>query len=91
MNSPDLFDDQDDWAQQIGALVKDKFLEVNGEIEPDADLFALGMDSMGTMQLIIHLEDSFRIRIPASAVTQDNLRSPRRIARLIRQIKVGVR
>jgi acyl carrier protein len=81
----------DDLEERIAALIKDKFLEVPGELQPAADLFALGIDSMGIMQLLILIEQSFGVRIPDRAVTQDNFRSPVRIAELIRGINAGVR
>lgn len=81
----------DDLAERISALIKEKFLEVPGELEPAADLFALGLDSMGIMQLLILIEQSFGVRIPDQAVTQENFRSPGRIAELIRGIKAGAR
>lgn len=70
-------------ARQISLLIKEKFLEVPGEIEPHADLFDLGLDSMGIMQLIISLEESLGVRIPSEAVTQDNFRTSSRIAALV--------
>jgi acyl carrier protein len=81
----------DDLEERIAALIKEKFLEVPGELEPSADLFALGLDSMGIMQLLILIEQSFGVRISDRAVTQDNFRSPVRIAALIRGINAGAR
>jgi len=72
-------------------LIKEKFLEVPGELEPEADLFALGLDSMAIMQLLIAIEQSFGVRIPDRAVTRDNFRSPCRIAHLIREINARAR
>ena len=80
-----------DLEERIAALIKEKFLEVPGELEPAADLFALGLDSMGIMQLLILIEQSFGVRIPDRAVTQDNFRSSVRIAELIRGINAGAR
>lgn len=81
----------DDLEERISALIREKFLEVPGELEPGADLFALGLDSMGIMQLLITIEQSFDVRVPDWAVTQDNFRSPRRIAQTIRGITAGSR
>lgn len=82
---------RDDLEERISALIRGKFLEVPGELEPGADLFALGLDSMGVMQLLITIEQSFGVRVPDRAVTQDNFRSPRRIAHLIRAVTAGSR
>jgi len=81
----------DDLEERISALIREKFLEVPGELEPGADLFALGLDSMDIMQLLITIEQSFDVRVPDRAVTQDNFRSPRRIAQTIRGITAGSR
>jgi len=81
----------DDLEERISALIREKFLEVPGELEPGADLFALGLDSMGIMQLLITIEQSFDVRVPDRAVTQDNFRSPCRIAQTIRAITAGSR
>lgn len=81
----------DDLEERISALIREKFLEVPGELEPGADLFALGLDSMGIMQLLMTIEQSFGVRVPDRAVTQDNFRSPCRIAHLIRGITAGSR
>jgi acyl carrier protein len=80
-----------DLEERIAALIKENFLEVPGELEPTADLFALGLDSMGIMQLLILIEQSFGVRIQDRAVTQDNFRSPVRIAELIRGINADAR
>jgi len=80
-----------DLEERIAALIKENFLEVPGELEPTADLFALGLDSMGIMKLLILIEQSFGVRIPDRAVTQDNFRSPVRIAELIRGINADAR
>jgi acyl carrier protein len=81
----------DDLEKRIAALIREKFIEVPGELEPGADLFALGLDSMGIMQLLITIEQSFGARIPDHAITRDNFRSPCRIAHLIRDINAGAR
>lgn len=75
--------------RRIAGLISEKFLEVPGELAPDADLFALGFDSMGIMQLIVAIEELFGARVPAEAVTQGNFRTPSRIAELVRKITAG--
>lgn len=72
--------------RRIAGLISEKFLEVSGELAPDDDLFGLGFDSMGIMQLIVAIEEQFGARVPAEAVTQDNFRTPARIAALVRKI-----
>lgn len=81
--------DSDALERKIAALIKEKFLEVRGELDADSDLFGLGLDSMGIMQLIISLEETFGARIPGESVTQDNFRTTRRIAELVRKLTPG--
>ena len=73
------------------SLVREKLFDGGQPLTDSTDLFAAGLDSMGIMQLLILIEQSFGVRIPDQAVTQDNFRSPVRIAKLIRGFNAGAR
>lgn len=41
------------------------------ELDPDADLIALGLDSMGVMQVLAALEDTFGIELADELLTEE--------------------
>ena len=53
-------------------LLDDLFFGEPGVIEPDDDLFELGLDSMGVTRLVVFAERSLRSRIPDSEIVADN-------------------
>lgn len=80
------FESSDALERWVVTLVGENLLEVRGDLSRDADLFELGLDSMGIMQLIVAIEERFGVRVPSQLVTQTNFRSSARIAALIREI-----
>lgn len=58
-------------------------LETHGGEDAGTDLFEAGMDSMAIMQLLILIEDKFRIQIPAHEVNTTNFKSVRALAQLL--------
>ena len=50
------------------------------------DLFALGLDSLGIMQLLVSLEQELGISLPAEAMTRQNLGSIRSICSLVESV-----
>lgn len=51
---------------------------------PDADLFQVGiLDSMTLVDLILHLEHAFHLRLPLEDIELDSFRSVRNIAKLL--------
>ena len=73
-------------ANEIAELIKEKLLvEV---ISPEEDLLVEGvLDSLTLIQLLIHLEERFRIRISLEELEIENLRSIGSIARLVEDRK----
>ena len=43
------------------------------EFAPDDDLAALGLDSMGTINLLIDLEEAFGLELPDGLITEETL------------------
>lgn len=41
----------------------------------DDDLLEAGLDSMGIMRLIMHIEDQFAVTLPDSEIDPDNVKS----------------
>jgi len=70
-------------------LVQEKLLETAVPLRPDSDLFSAGLDSMGIMQLMISIEESYGIRVPESEVTRGNFGSANQLAALVRRCAGG--
>ena len=59
-----------------GQIVEDLFFGDAGvEIASDADLFELGVDSLGVNRLVVFIERRFRVRVGDDEIVADNLRT----------------
>ena len=56
------------------------------ELTDDADLLALGMDSMAMLRLTVFLEEAFRINIPPGATTPEHIGSVQAICEWVEQL-----
>lgn len=66
-------------------LVEEKLIEPTAPLGADSDLFSAGLDSMGIMQLMISIEESFGVRVPEHEVTRENFSSAHKLAELVRR------
>lgn len=64
----------------ISLLQEHEILGGDDAIHAESDLFALGLDSLAMMQLILHLERRFNLSLPAAEVTRERFSSPARLA-----------
>lgn len=55
----------------LNLILEQQIIETPAPVEPDTDLFALGLDSMAMMQLLLHIEDRFGISVGAGEMTRD--------------------
>ena len=71
-----------DMVGAIRSLLSEKLLaEVDS---PDTDLLKAGvLDSLALIQLLLHLEESFGVKIPLDELEIEDLRSVSSIARLV--------
>jgi acyl carrier protein len=77
--------------EQIKDYIVTKFMFDRSALGPDEDLLNQGIvDSMGILQLVNHLEETFGIRINDEDIVPDNFRSLRTLAELVMQ-KNGVK
>ena len=53
------------------------------EIDPDADLFELGIDSLGVNRLVVFVERRFGVRIGDDEIVRENFRSLRALTTLV--------
>lgn len=67
----------------ISLLTEHHLLETDEPLMPDSDLFALGLDSLATMHLQLHLERDFGIAMPTSAITRESFATPEKLAALV--------
>ncbi|HEY1048647.1 MAG TPA: phosphopantetheine-binding protein [Prosthecobacter sp.] len=55
----------------IELLVSENILEPQEPLAPDTDLFATGLDSMAMMQLLLQIEERFRLSVSPAEMTRD--------------------
>lgn len=67
------------------AFVRDKLIETGEGTAAHTDLFSSGLDSMGIMQIMIHLEEAYGVKVPESEVTRENFASVARLVDLVRR------
>ena len=70
-------------AAVLNLIVEQQIIETSVPVEPDTDLFALGLDSMAMMQLLLHIEDRFGIAITPGDVTRDHFATASAMAQLL--------
>lgn len=66
-----------DWLNDEGVL------ELDWDFPEDGDLFTAGLDSMAVMQLVVAVEDRFKVELTPEDLTRANLATPTSLARLI--------
>ncbi|MEH0845488.1 phosphopantetheine-binding protein [Micromonospora sp. CPCC 205711] len=52
------------------------FLPVGEKLDPDADLRDLGLDSLGTVELLSHLEKAYQVRFTDELLSMDTFATP---------------
>lgn len=66
------------WDDRFEAVIR-RFLPFLGpeeELPADADLRDLGLDSMGTVELLASLEDGYAVRFTDEALMKENFATP---------------
>lgn len=71
-------------AELLEILRRD-VLDTDQDVRSDTDLFVLGLDSMGIMQLLLHIEDQFGVSLDATDLSRENFRTPASIAGLLQR------
>lgn len=65
--------------EMLGRLVPDN----DSEIRDDADIFTMGLDSVGTMLLITEIENLYSLTLTADTIPYDQLRTIAGIASFV--------
>ncbi len=63
-----------------------KFPEGAANIPMDTELQALGLDSMGAINLLLDLEDSFDIAFPGSLLTEETFKTADSLSKAIQSL-----
>ena len=58
-------------AHVIDLLVDQQIVDASEPLTADSDLFACGMDSLAMMQLLLHLERVFAVRVAPEEMTRE--------------------
>ncbi|MDZ4287109.1 MAG: acyl carrier protein [Prosthecobacter sp.] len=58
-------------ATVIALLIEQQIVDPSDPLTPESDLFACGMDSLAMMQLLLHLERDFAVRISPEEMTRE--------------------
>lgn len=69
---------------QLLKILGEEMLEPEEPLQKNSNLFEAGLDSMGIMQLLIAIEDSFEVSIDPVDLSRDNFKTVNSIAELIR-------
>lgn len=57
-----------------------------GPIDPAQDLRTAGLDSMGSVQLLLQLESAFGVLIPDEALTKETFETPADLWRVVHSL-----
>ncbi|HYF35024.1 MAG TPA: phosphopantetheine-binding protein [Prosthecobacter sp.] len=61
-----------------------RLLPASAPLPLDADLGALGLDSLQSIDLLVALEQEFEIQIPDEKITAESFSTPRHLLELVR-------
>lgn len=73
----------------VALLQQHHIVESDGDLTPDSDLFSQGLDSLAMMQLMLHLEKDFGVRISPAEMTRNHFASARVLAGWLSRIQPG--
>lgn len=61
-------------------ITEQHIVDTTEPLAADTDLFACGLDSLAMMQLMLHLENRFAVRIPPAEMTRERFASAEALA-----------
>jgi len=67
-------------------ILSSEILEVPPGFNEHTDLFDAGLDSLGTMQLLVRIEQRLGIQLPAGKLTKENSSTVEQLTRLIHEV-----
>ena len=75
--------DPDDVARTLTDFVNEHIMARGRPIAPDDAFEAAGVDSMGLLKILVFVESEFGFWMPDEDLHEDNLASPRALARYV--------
>lgn len=72
-------------AAVLNLILDQQIVESAEPVTTTTDLFALGMDSMAMMQLLLHIEDRFGIAVTPGEMTRDRFSTAAALAAFLAQ------
>jgi acyl carrier protein len=69
---------------QLLAILREQILDAGSVPDAQADLFAAGLDSMGIMQLVLAIEETFGITPEPTDLSRDHFQRVGKIATLLK-------
>lgn len=70
-------------------LIRTEILDTDEPLTSRTDLFAVGLDSMGIMQLLLAIEDKFGVAIDPADLSRENFSTGEKIAALVAEKQAG--
>lgn len=67
----------------LSLILEQQIIESAEPVSVTTDLFALGLDSMAMMQLLLHIEDRFGIAIAPGEMTRDRFATAAALAKFL--------
>jgi acyl carrier protein len=64
----------------IDLLTEQEIVDTSEPLTPESDLFACGLDSLAMMQLLLHLEQRFKVRIALKDMTRERFSTATNLA-----------
>lgn len=69
---------------QLLEILREQILDTGSVPDAQADLFAAGLDSMGIMQLVLAIEETFGITLEPTDLSRDHFQTVEKIAALLK-------
>lgn len=80
------------WDDRFEAVVRANvpILPADQPLRPDDSLYELGLDSMGTIQLLLELEETFAVTFPDEALKPEVFATPQALWQVVSDIASSV-
>ncbi len=72
-------------AAVIALLTSEHILEPQEPLTPDTDLFSMGLDSMAMMQLLLQIEEHFRLTVSPAEMTRERFATASALASFLEE------
>lgn len=77
-------------AAVIALLTSEHILEPQEPLTPDTDLFSMGLDSMAMMQLLLQIEEHFRLTVSPAEMTRERFATASALASFLEEKRLLV-